>query len=378
MSSWMTHSLVLRGLCAVAMGKAFLRYRNPRRRAVGRAHEAFHEHLWRDTAAELGVSWRPLGSGIAELEISGRYTRVMENVTAIDDPVTLAAAHDKPLTSRLLREAGVSVARHATFSLKRMSPAVEFLESLGRDCVVKPASGTGGGRGITTGVRTRWHLARAAAAASVYCDELMIEEQIDGDNYRLLFLDGQMIDAFVRRLPAVAGDGRTSVRDLVRRLNNQRVRAGAGLSQVLISVDLDMHRTLAKQGLSLRSVPEPGRRVTLKTVVNENGGADNTTATGLLCRAVVEECARAVRAMRIRFAGIDVVTRDPGVPLAESGGVVLEVNGTPNLYYHYHKQDGVFPAAAHVLRRLLLDEPRLPASAQPHSYSRHTQEASRV
>ncbi|MDB5302737.1 MAG: hypothetical protein JWM97_286, partial [Phycisphaerales bacterium] len=64
------------------------------------------------------------------------------------------------------------------------------------------------------------------------------------------------------------------------------------------------------------------------------------------------DCARAVRALGVRFAGIDLITRDPGVPLAESGGVILEVNGTPNLYYHYKKKDGAFPVAVHLLKHL--------------------------
>jgi hypothetical protein len=114
-----------------------------------------------------------------------------------------------------------------------------------------------------------------------------------------------------------------------------------------------MRRTLAKQGLSLRSVPAAGAAVTLKTAVNENCGADNSTATPLLCRSVVDDGRRAALALGARFVGIDLVTPDPGAPLAECGGVILEVNGTPNLYYHYHKQDGAFPAAVPVLRRLL-------------------------
>jgi hypothetical protein len=52
-----------------------------------------------------------------------------------------------------------------------------------------------------------------------------------------------------------------------------------------------------------------------------------------------------------------LITTDPGVPLAESGGAIIEANGTPNLYYHYHKSDSVFPAAVPLLRRLLVDRP---------------------
>lgn len=353
MRSIWTHRLVLRGLYVLAMGRAFLRFRNPRRQASGKHQTEFYERTWSEAARELGGTWARLASDVSEIAVDGARTRVFHNVTAIDDPVTLAVLHDKPLTHRLLRAENLAVPRHALFSLNKIDAAVEFLDSSGRDCVVKPAGGTGGGRGVTTGIQKRSHLAKAAAAAAVYSDELLIEEQIDGDNYRLLYLDGKMIDAFVRRLPVVVGDGKKSIAQLVRIENEKRLQSGAGVSQVLLSVDLDMKRTLAKQGLSLRTVPAEGRRITVKCVVNENSGVDNQTATHLFCNSIVEDGVRAVRALGARFAGIDVVTRDPSVPLAESGGVILEVNGTPNLYYHYKKQDGAFPVAVHLLRKLL-------------------------
>jgi glutathione synthase/RimK-type ligase-like ATP-grasp enzyme len=353
MKNLLTTSVGLRGLHCLAMARAYLRYRNPRRRGMGRQHGAFHERVWREAANELGATCTNLGSGIFEIARDGKFTRVFENVSAIDDPTTLAVLHDKPITSRLLEAQGLPVPRHTTFTLQQMQPAIDFLQSNGGDCVVKPAAGTGGGRGVTTGIRRISHLARAAANAAIYSDQLMIEEQIEGDNYRLLYLDGELVDAYIRRHPMVVGDGRSSVRKLVKNLNDDRARLGVRLSQVMLTVDFDMKRTLHKQGLTLGSVPPEGKAVVLKTVVNENSGADNATATQLLCDEIVQECRNAVLAMRARFVGVDIVTRNPRVSLNESGGAILELNGTPNLYYHYHKCDGSFPIATLLLKKIL-------------------------
>ncbi len=349
------HPLTLRGLSLIALAKAFVRYRNPRRRAIGRHHAAFYERAWRDAAAQLGATCKCLGGGIVEIELDGVCTRVVENTSAIDDPVTITLLSDKVITYNILRQEGLAIPRHAVFGLSDIAPALAFLSASERDCVVKPARGTGGGRGVTTGIRTPSQLGRAAAVAAVYGDEILIEEQITGDNYRLLYLDGEVIDAFVRRHPAVIGDGRSTVARLVRDVNADRSRHGAGKSQVLLTSDLDMRRTLAKQGFSFRSIPPEGKQVILKTVVNENAGVDNSSATHLLCPSIIEDGARAVRALRVRLAGVDIITTDPTVPLAQSGGVMLEVNAPPNYYYHYQKRDGCFPVANHVLKRLLID-----------------------
>jgi cyanophycin synthetase len=348
--------LSLRLLRFAALGRGFLRLRNPHRRAAWRHRVAFYDRAWREAAEELGATLRTLGSGFHEITLDGVRTLVNDNASAIDDPVTLDLLSDKPLTYRLLAEESLPIPPHAVFSLKRFEVAAGFLRSSpATPCVVKPARGTGGGRGITTGVRTRSELACAAAGAAAYCDDLVIERQVAGDNYRLLYLDGELIDSFVREPPTVTGDGRSSVRELVRRANAERRERGAGVSQVLLTIDMDMKRTLAGQGLTLHSVPAAGHRVVLKTVVNENRGDDNVTATDRLCPAIIEEGARAVRATGVRLGGVDVITRDPGVPLAESGGVIIEVNAPPNFYYHYHKRDGAFPVAVHVLKRLFAE-----------------------
>jgi cyanophycin synthetase len=353
----LTNRLTLKGLYFLAMARAFRRFKDPRRKASGRHQDAFYKKAWREAAESLGGTYNALGDRFSEITVDGVTTRVVENFSEIDDPVTLAVMHDKALTHTILEAEGIATPKHAKFSLKKMGPAIDFLRSNSRSCVVKPAGGTGGGRGVTTGIRTRWHLAQAAAAATCYADELLIEEQLEGDNYRLLYLDGELIDAFVRKPPGVVGDGKSSVAKLVKLHNDERLNKGSGISQVLIAVDLDMKRTLAGQGLTLASVPPAGKHVTLKTVINENSGADNTTAVDSLCDSIVNDGKKAVAALRARFVGIDMITTDPGVPLAESGGAFIEVNGTPNLYYHYHKSDSVFPAAIPLLRRILVERP---------------------
>src|SRR5438105_9330864 len=109
MRELLTHPLVLRGLHLLALSRAFVRYRNPRRRRAGMHHQAFHARAWRAAASELGASYKQLRSGIAQIEFKGRYTRVNENVCEIDNPITLAVLHDKPLIHEILQSIGLPV-----------------------------------------------------------------------------------------------------------------------------------------------------------------------------------------------------------------------------------------------------------------------------
>ena len=348
-------SIILRALSTAYCVRRSLARRSVVARLALHHRSQFYDRAWREAARELGAELRTLAPCLHEIDFEGVRTRVCRTYTSLDDPVTLDVAGNKPLVYRLLSEAGLPVPRHRAFRPATLARAISFLRHVSGPCVVKPAKDTGAGNGVTTGVIRRSDLFRAAAAAAVYGSDLLIEEQIAGDSFRLLYLDGQLLDAIRRTSPTVVADGRSTVRELVEQLNIERIKQGAKLSQVLLTIDLDMRHTLATQGLRLGSVPEAGRRIVLKTVSNENLGCENMPATDLLCRDVIEAGARAAEVVGARLAGIDIVTPDPRVPLAENGGVVLEVNTTPGYYYHYHQKGKPFPVAVHVLHRLLHD-----------------------
>jgi len=343
--------------------KGFLNGRHAKGRTAEKNLGAFYARIWREAATHLGASIESLGHDVFEIRLGEVHTRVLQNFTGMDNLGTHCVVRAKPVIYRLMQRAGLPTPRFVDFDIQDLGPAVTFMENTGTDCVVKPASGTGGGLGVTTGVRSRWQLARAAFAAGSYGGSLLIEEQVKGENYRLLYLDGKLIDAVIRRPPSVIGDGKSSIANLVEAVNSQRLRQDQFVSHDLLSVDMDMKHTLAKQGLSLRSVPAQGGVVFLKTVINQNSGVDNETATPLLCASVIADGARAAALAGVRLAGVDVITTDPSRPLRDTGGVLLEVNSPPGYFWHYHKRDGAFPLAVHVLECLLAS----PREQQPVS-----------
>jgi cyanophycin synthetase len=89
--------------------------------------------------------------------------------------------------------------------------------------------------------------------------------------------------------------------------------------------------------------------VVLKRVINDN--CEREDVNGRLCSAILESACRAAQIVGTRLAGLDIICRDPGVPLELSGGAIIEVNATPGLYYH-HRTDSSTPIANRVLQRV--------------------------
>ncbi|MCJ7785447.1 MAG: hypothetical protein MUP41_16065 [Desulfobacterales bacterium] len=146
----------------------------------------FYHELWRSAAARLGAEIRELPGDFLEVRYGERVTRVKQWWVMLDDPVTLSLAGNKAAVHALLMEGGLSVPAHLSYTLDQIGRAWDFVRSQGAPCVVKPLSDTGGGHGVTTGVETRWQLAQASALASTWGRELLVERQVEGDNYRLL------------------------------------------------------------------------------------------------------------------------------------------------------------------------------------------------
>jgi cyanophycin synthetase len=305
-----------------------------RERQTGRAAlERFYRDVWANAAGELGAEVSELEGGFLEIRRGEVVTRVWRQLSVLDDAVSLKVALDKPLVHGLLVARGVHVPDYLECSRANIGPALRFMAEAGPGpFVVKPADGGRGGAAVTGSVRTEVDLARAALSAARLDSRLLIERQVPGDMHRLLFCDGELLDVVVRRAPHVTGDGRSSVLELIARENDRRLETG--LAQSLITVDLDCILALEAAGRTPRSVPSPGERVQVKSASSENAEHENCTIRSW-SQDLVEECTEAVRAVGLRLAGVDVVTPDIDRPLAETGGAIIEVNGTPGFQYHH-------------------------------------------
>jgi len=310
-----------------------------------------YDRLWAAAAANVGATIEDLGYGVTRISRDGRETFVSGSRVMLDGPVTLKMAGNKPLVSRLLQEHGHPVGRFLEFKIDQMERAEAFLENLGGLAVVKPGMSGASGHGVTLGVGTKRDLRRAAAVASTFSKTILIEQQVAGPSYRLLYIDGEFIDAIERRPPCLVGDGRQTLAQLIKKENLRRIQGVAPLAVQPIVVDVELRRCLDEQGLSLSSVLAVNSRVVIKAPVNENTAAENSNVRDRVHPDTIRRGAKIARLLRIRLAGHDVITTDISRPLAETGGVFNEVNTTPGLQHHYllDRPEQAFP----VLERLL-------------------------
>ncbi len=165
--------------------------------------------------------------------------------------------------------------------------------------------------------------------ASLYSDRIIVEQLKAAETVRLLFLDGVMIHAVRRTGVRVTGDGSSTIEQLL-----GRVGSGAVL------IDRFVHWTLSQQGLSVDDIPAAGITVVARWLPRDVDATRELRTiyqddvTELISPELVDEIRPVVTALGTRFAGVDLLTNDPGRTLAASGGVFIEMNTTPGLHHH--------------------------------------------
>ena len=295
---------------------------------------AFYSGFWQDSATSLGASCEVWEFGYHRIARSGLSTLVRGSGVRLDDHLILALMGNKLLTYRLLAEQGLDVPRHVRCTPTNLEPAHRLMAEIGKPLVIKPMSGTGGGQGVTTGITDAKSLRRAARFASRFDPDLLAEEQIEGASYRLLYLDGELIDAVRRDPPRLVADGKSTIRQLMKLENRRRLTGRPFTALRPLRLDRDAQNYLAAHGLSSSSIPAAGEVIVIKRAVNENSAAENHVVRSEVHPATAALGAKLVQNLGVRLAGLDLLCRDISQPLTRANGLISEINTTPGLHHH--------------------------------------------
>ena len=294
----------------------------------------FYKNYWNTVANSINAEIESVGYDIYRLTRKGRTTFVRNGEVMLDDHLTLNIAGNKPLVHKLLMEEGFTVPDYLEYEASNNNDAVKLVQSEGTYFVVKPASSTSAGNGITTKINSVRRLNKASARASIFSNKLIIEKEIKGLSYRLLYLDGIFLDAICRDSPSVTGDGKSTVKELIKFENRKRLSAEPAVALSPLTIDLDCRYTLMDRGFSIDHVPKDGERFVIKTAANQYSRCENHSVRDTIHPEIIEYGRKLSQVINVTLSGVDVMMTDCTVPLDKSGCVVNEINTTPGLHHH--------------------------------------------
>ncbi len=299
-------------------------------------------------AEELGIRSRLLLEGCEDfLELTYRGESLIINKTRSHRLPLIAGlmAKNKQVTNRLLEQQGLPVPSYLVVT-KASLEAQQFLAAQG-SVVVKPLDASGGA-GVTLDVRTEAQLENAIRQASGEPGgQVMLQQFVPGLDFRVLVINGQ-VAAVTEYSPAyITGDGSSSLRELIRRLNTTRIlRSGAVQIEAFPQISLDSASLLAAlqfQEKTLDEIITAGDKVSVQdthyaSAVDVREVYADRTST--ICPENVAIAIQAAKALDIDVAGIDMRCRDIGEPITLASGGVLEVNALPDMTHHAIPYEG--------------------------------------
>lgn len=281
-------------------------------------------------AHAIDLPWRGVVPGVIAYG-QGHASRWLESSYTDRTPVVgTRLARDKFRTAQVLRQLGFPAPLHARAANPQQ--AVQVAREIGYPVVVKP-SDRDQGQGVSADLRDDAAVLAAFAVAARCSDNILVEKHADGNDYRLTVLNGRLIKTIVRRAAGVVGDGQHTVTELVAHMHQDpaHVRAGQLRGHAPLVIDAEALHLLAQHGLRAQAVPETGRVVNLRRRANVSAGGTPELVLGGIHPDNRRLAERAALALQLDLAGVDLIMPDIGRSWLETGALICEVNGQPQL-----------------------------------------------
>src|SRR5579862_3686079 len=290
-------------------------------------------------AEERGIPWLRLNEQSLIQLGHGKYRqRVQATVTGRTPHISVELASDKEETNKILAGLGLPVPQQEL--VQSETQAVRAARRIGFPVVTKPYNGNHG-RGISIRLTSDAEVAHGFHVAREHSRSVIVETFLEGDDHRLLVVNGELVAA-TRRTPGhVVGDGQHSVLQLID-IVNQDPRRGVGHEKVLTRLELDAQaqKMLERADLRADSIPDLGLVVYLRSTANLSTGGTATDVTDVIHPDNREMAERAVRAIGLDVGGVDFLSKNITESYRTIGGGICEVNAAPGFRMHVAPSEG--------------------------------------
>lgn len=279
-----------------------------------------------------------------KLEFDGKTEYVKNaNMTSKDDYIVPLIMENKTVTKKVLAKAGFHVPDGLEFT-KMKEAEKAFPQFADKAFVVKPKS-TNYGLGISI-FKAGTNFSDYQTGLKIAFGEdnaVLVEEFIEGTEYRFFVLDGA-VKAVLLRTPAnVIGDGMHTIKELVAKKNQDPLRGTNHRSPLeLIQLGELEQLMLKEQGLTIDSIPESGQQVFLRENSNISTGGDSIDMTDEMTDSYKKIAVDAVKAIGAEICGIDLIIPDYHVPVEKDSKDygIIEANFNPAMHMHIYPYQG--------------------------------------
>lgn len=215
-------------------------------------------------------------------------------------------------------------------SLETIERAWTYAQKIGLPVFVKPNSKSQG-TGVTK-VYNKGEFFKAFRAVARVDQVILVEQAINGKDYRVVVLDDEVISAYERIPLAVVGDGKHSVSFLLRQKQREYVKAGR--EKTFLAEDFRLKLTLKREKFTLKSVLGKGVRLQMLANANLSTGGTSVDVTDSIHPLFRNLAIRLTKDMGLRLCGVDIMVVGGDISMPPKEYYVIEVNSAPGLDHY--------------------------------------------
>ncbi|WP_409305155.1 cyanophycin synthetase [Peribacillus sp. SCS-155] len=301
---------------------------------LGPSTEAIYE-----AAAQAGIPVERVGSNsLLRLGTGKKQKYVQATITSQTSNIAVEASCDKQLTKDILRGCGLPVPNGEVAST--MEEIFEAASRIGYPVVVKPLHGRQG-EGVITNIHDAEELFNVVHCLDEHIDSFIIERHYDGNDYRLLVINGELSAASLRVPPFVIGNGKDTIKSLIE-IENKNPLRGDGHEKPMSKIPLNhtVSCYLEKLDMSLDSIPDKGKIVQVVGNANLSTGGQAIDVTDQVHPSIKDIGILAAKAIGLDIAGIDFICKDISKPFNPDQMAIIEINAAPGIRMHLYPNEG--------------------------------------
>ncbi len=255
--------------------------------------------------------------------------------TSCDTYISSLLMENKQVSKLVLKENGIRVPNGV--AVKNTEKALkEFARFKDGDIVIKPKS-TNFGKGVVIlkYPYTESDYENAVTYAFKYDNSVIIEEYIEGKEYRFLVVGDETV-AILHRVPAnVIGDGVHTIEQLIG-IKNQDPLRGKGYVTPLEKIQLgDIEKDFLRiQKLNSQSIPQKDQIIYLRENSNISTGGDSIDFTDDIPQGYKSIAVHAAHAVGAKICGVDMIIKNISEEPSETNYAIIELNFNPALHIH--------------------------------------------
>ena len=263
--------------------------------------------------------------------------KTIQYTKTLNRPTSVKITSNKHLTKQLLNKHNIPIPKGMTYN-RDMDNIDNFIKQINfkltYPLIIKPTN-MSNAIDVYVNIKNENKLRELILLLEKKYKNLIIEEMIKGDLFRILMVNHKVIDILIRKSAVLIGNNINSIEELIK-IKNKEIKETHKEKNINIikKIDLDY---LKDQGYHLNDVPKKNKKILVSIIPNsEYGRTIETININKVHPDNIQLFETISKISNSIILGIDYITKDITKSYKEQGSII-ELNANP--HYTIHKQN---------------------------------------